>query len=76
MMTREETDKKIAEIRENNPNITEANRQLLIDKLLTDEANQLEPGNNLAIVQASVFGILLVGVLAVVKYSLLPLLLL
>ena len=75
MITREQTDAKIAEIREADY-IPEDIKQELIDEALTKEADQLEPGNVLAIVHAGVFGMILMGVLAVVKYSLIPLLLL
>ena len=75
MITREQTDAKIAEIREADY-IPEDIKQEQIDEALTKEADQLEPGNVLAIVHAGVFGMILMGVLAVVKYSLIPLLLL
>ena len=64
MITREQTDAKIAEIREKD--ITEHTKQILIDEALTAEANQLEPGNVLAFMQALIFGIILVGFLAVI----------
>jgi hypothetical protein len=54
----------------------ETEEQILIDEVLTAEADELEPGNVLAIVHAGVFGMILIGILSVVKYSLLPLLLL
>jgi len=75
MITREETDAKIAEIRANDK-LTDEVKQQMIDEALTREADQLEPGNVLAIVHAGVFGMLLIGLLSVVKYSLIPLLLL
>ena len=74
MITKEETDAKIETIRASD--YSDILKQGLIDEALTAEADQLEPGHVLAIVQASVFGMLLVGVLVAVKYFLLPLLLL
>ena len=74
MRTREETDAYIAEVR--TKDISDERKQVLIDEALTAECQPLEHENNVAIIQASIFGVILVGVLALAKYSLLPLLLL
>jgi hypothetical protein len=63
MITREQTDAKIAEIRDRD--IPNKEQQELIDEALTIEANQLTHGNNIAIIQAAIFGMCLLGLLAV-----------
>jgi len=74
MITREETDAQIAEIRASD-HIADDAKQELIDEALTKEANQLETGHVLSIAQSFSFGMLLMGVLIVIKYAL-PLLIL
>lgn len=58
MITKEQTDARIEEIRANE-HITDDVKQNLIDEALTREADQLTHGNNIAIVQAAVFGMIL-----------------
>jgi hypothetical protein len=64
MVTREQTDARIEELRANK-NLTDDIRQGLIDEALTIEADQLTHGNNMAIIHAFIFGMCLVGFLAV-----------
>jgi hypothetical protein len=64
MITREQTDARIEQLRANK-NLTDDMRQGLIDEALTIEADQLTHGNNIAIIQAAIFGICLLGFLAV-----------
>lgn len=74
MITREQTDAKITKIRTGE--YPEDVRQDLIDKALTLEADQVIPENEKAIAQAFFSASFLAGLLVVVKYGLLPLILL
>ena len=75
MVTREETDAKIASIREHE-NWSDEDKQLLIDDELTREGEQVRAGHILATAQAVGFMILLIAELAIFKYFVMPLLLL
>jgi len=66
MITKEYTDAKIAEIRAmKSIEMSRDLKQIRIDELLTEEADQLTRGNNIAIIQAVIFGMCLLGFLAV-----------
>ena len=74
-MTPTKLNAKIERIK-NNKNYTKQEKKEFIQRVLDKDAASLEPGNILAVVQASVFGMALMYLLVCVKYSLIPLLLL